>query len=102
MQCVSFNSDIHLLICTDTLGVLARTIGDDNFRPMASESIDLGIQLMKANDDPDLRKATYGLFASIASVLKEDMASVLPTIVEPMVNSVKSGGGIVVSSYIYI
>lgn len=79
----------------DTLGVLARTIGDDNFRPMARESIDLGIQLMKANDDPDLRKATYGLFASIASVLKEDMASILPTIVEPMVNSVKSGGGIV-------
>lgn len=77
--------------------MLARTIGESNFRPIAHESLELGLHLMKSSDDPDLRKSTYGLFASVAAVLKEDMAAVLPAIIEPIVNSVKSGEGIVVS-----
>ncbi|XP_067002902.2 importin-4 [Anabrus simplex] len=79
----------------DTLGVLARTIGPENFRPLAHESIQLGLKLMDKVDDPDLRKSIYGLFAAISSVLKEEMATVLPTIVELMLDSLKSVEGIV-------
>ncbi|XP_075230407.1 importin-4-like [Lycorma delicatula] len=79
----------------DTLGVLARTIGEENFLPLARESIELGLNLMSKTDDPDLRKSCYGLFASVSSVMKENMAEVLPQILEPMITAVKSGDGIV-------
>lgn len=79
----------------DTLGVLARTIGEENFLPMARESIELGLNLMSKNDDPDLRKSCYGLFASVSTVMKENMAEVLSRILEPMISAVESGDGIV-------
>ncbi|XP_046413500.1 importin-4-like isoform X1 [Neodiprion fabricii] len=79
----------------DTLGVLARTIGDDHFRPLAEESLNLGMKLMTENDDPDLKKCVYGLFASISSVLKQGLGAVLPRIVEPMIHSIQSAEGIV-------
>jgi len=73
----------------DTLGILARTIGNENFQPIAKESMELGIHLISKTDDPDLRKAVYGLFASLSSVLKQDMKDYLPTIMESIVKSVK-------------
>ncbi|KAJ8865995.1 hypothetical protein PR048_033519 [Dryococelus australis] len=79
----------------DTLGVLARTIGADTFMPLAKESIQLGLNLMNSTDDPDLRKSVYGLFGSIATVLKEDMGSFLPVIVQFMLTSLRSSEGIV-------
>ncbi|CAG2058168.1 unnamed protein product [Timema podura] len=80
---------------TDTLGVLARTVGSETFLPLAKESIQLGLKLVSGTDDPDLRKSVYGLFGSISTVLKEDMSSVLPTIVELMLGSLRSSDGIV-------
>ncbi|XP_072013320.1 importin-4-like [Amphiura filiformis] len=79
----------------DTLGVLARTLGQENFLPLAEESLQLGLKLMKDIDDPDLRRCTYGLFASLSSVLKENMAAHLPTITKVMINSIKSTEGVV-------
>nr|CAD7264449.1 unnamed protein product [Timema shepardi] len=79
----------------DTLGVLARTVGSETFLPLAKESIQLGLKLVSGTDDPDLRKSVYGLFGSISTVLKEDMSSVLPTIVELMLGSLRSSDGIV-------
>ncbi|XP_048515338.1 importin-4-like isoform X2 [Athalia rosae] len=79
----------------DTLGVLARTIGDEHFAPLAEESLNLGMKLMTENNDPDLKKCVYGLFASISTVMKETLAPVLPQIVEPMINSIQSAEGIV-------
>ncbi|KAG8238815.1 hypothetical protein J437_LFUL010529 [Ladona fulva] len=80
----------------DTLGVLARTIGADHFRPLAAESVSLGLSLAeKHSDDPDIRKSAYGLFASISSVVGEEMAPTLPRIVELMLSSVCSCDGIV-------
>lgn len=61
--------------------------------------MELGIHLMKTTDDPDLRKSAYGLFASVASVLKQDMAVFLPTIMEAIITSIKSDSGVVVSGY---
>lgn len=43
----------------DTLSVLARTIGKDVFSPLASECVQLGLNLTDNIDDPDLRRCTY-------------------------------------------
>ncbi|XP_031846773.1 importin-4 [Nomia melanderi] len=79
----------------DTLGVLARTIGNENFAPLADKSLNFGISLLKETQDPDLKKSIYGLFASISTILKKDMASALPEIIEYMILSIKSSEGIV-------
>ncbi|XP_054274502.1 importin-4-like [Macrosteles quadrilineatus] len=79
----------------DTLGTLARSIGSENFLPMAKESMELGIQLISKTDDPDLRKSVYGLFASVACVLRQDMNVYLPTVMDAIVKSVKSDSGMV-------
>ncbi|XP_071959189.1 importin-4-like [Antedon mediterranea] len=79
----------------DTLGVLARTIGAENFIPLVNESIQLGLQLINEVNDPDLRRCTYGLFASISTVIKEGMAPHLNTIVKLMIDSLQSTEGVV-------
>ncbi|XP_015586290.1 importin-4 [Cephus cinctus] len=79
----------------DTLGVLARTIGNDHFAPLAESSLQFGLKLLKETDDPDLKKSIYGLFASISSVMKKSMAVVLPQIIEQMIKSIQSSEGIV-------
>ncbi|OXU25360.1 hypothetical protein TSAR_005639 [Trichomalopsis sarcophagae] len=79
----------------DTLGVLARTIGEQNFAPLAMKSLELGLNLLKGTEDPDAKKSVYGLLASISTVMKEEMSSVLPVIAEYMINSVQSSEGIV-------
>uniref|UniRef100_A0A7N8XPN2 Importin 4 n=1 Tax=Mastacembelus armatus TaxID=205130 RepID=A0A7N8XPN2_9TELE len=43
----------------DTLSVLARTIGEDVFSPLAAECVQLGLNLIETCDDPDLRRCTY-------------------------------------------
>ncbi|XP_059474979.1 importin-4-like [Neocloeon triangulifer] len=80
----------------DTLAILGRNIGEENFRPLAWESLNLGIQLVKSSgDDADLRKASYGLFASISTVLKGEMSASLQEIVPFLLQSIKSKEGIV-------
>ncbi|XP_015437006.1 PREDICTED: importin-4 [Dufourea novaeangliae] len=79
----------------DTLGVLARTIGDKNFAPLAGRSLNFGLNLLKETQDPDLRKSIFGLFASISTIMKKEMASALPDIVENMILSIQSSEGIV-------
>lgn len=67
------------------------------YRPLAQESMQLSLNIVTNTDDPDVRKSAYGLFASLATVLKCDIAGVLPTIIEQMLESIKSADGIVVS-----
>lgn len=79
----------------DTLGVIARTIGDKNFAPLAGRSLNFGIKLLKETEDPDLKKSIYGLFASISTIMKKEMAGALPEIIEYMITSIQSSEGIV-------
>lgn len=51
------HSSARLLL--DTLSVLARTVGKDVFSPLASECVQLGLNLADTIDDPDLRRCTY-------------------------------------------
>lgn len=78
----------------DTLGVIARSIGEKHFAPLAATSLDLGIKLLRNTVDPDLRKSLYGLFAAISTVMKKEMAMTLPEIIEYMIMSIRSADGI--------
>ncbi|XP_074616822.1 importin-4-like isoform X2 [Acropora palmata] len=79
----------------DTLGVLARTIGADNFMPLADECVQHGMRLLEQDRDPDLRRCTYGLFASVSTILKTNMGKYLKDIVKFMIDSLQSTEGIV-------
>jgi hypothetical protein len=95
--CILFWPYIKEIIISDTLAILARNVGEENFRPLAWESLNLGIQLVKSSgEEADLRKASYGLFAAIATVLKGEMAPALQEIVPFLLQSIKSKDGIVV------
>ncbi|XP_042142842.1 importin-4 [Ixodes scapularis] len=82
----------------DTLGCLAKTIGEVHFRPMAPECAQLGLRLLEAVDDPDLRRSTYGLFASLSLVLKADMSPYMGPLLEHMFTSLQSTEGVVTSA----
>lgn len=83
-------------ICTlrpsaiDTLAALARTIGKENFLPLAVDTMNLGLALIEDKDDPELKRSCYNLFASMALVLNEQIGSALDKIVSSMIDSVKS------------
>ncbi|XP_065064233.1 importin-4-like [Rhopilema esculentum] len=77
----------------DTLGAVARNIGEDNFRCMAEECLQLGMALVEDCDDPDIRRCTYALFASLSTILKKDMSKYLSKIVPKMIESLKSTEG---------
>lgn len=79
----------------DCLAALARTIGKQNFLPLAVDTMNLGLTLLKGCDDPELRSSCYNLFAAMSEVLNEEMASVLPELIDAMLTSVKSTEGIV-------
>ena len=85
-----------VLFWIDTLGVIARTIGEATFRPFAEECLHFTLNLVKSKDDPDLRKCAYGVFASVATVLKEDMGPALPAVIELLMKAVQSNEGVVV------
>ena len=91
-------------ICTlrpaaiDTLAALARTIGKENFLPLAVDTMNLGLALIEDKNDPDLKRSCYNLFASMALVLNEQIGSALEKIVSSMIDSVKSTDSIVVGN----
>lgn len=74
--------------------MIARTIGEQTFRPFAEECLHFTLNLVNGKDDPDLRKCAYGVFASLASVLKDDSAPALPTIVPLLIKAVESNEGV--------
>ena len=53
--CTYVGNCIFLLFLTDTLSVLARTVGD-MFRPLASQCLQIAIKLLTDGTDPDLRR----------------------------------------------
>ncbi|KAK6629085.1 hypothetical protein RUM43_002902 [Polyplax serrata] len=77
-----------------TLSVLARTLGEEHFAPLAEETMQLAMKLADT-DDPDVKKTTYGLFSALSSVMKDKISPYLSKIVEMMIESLKSSCGIV-------
>lgn len=90
-----FSQD-HLMLqsqAVDTLGILARTIRVENFRPLAQECIATGMSLMYTTD-PDLRRSVYGMLASVSGILKGDMGEHLEVIVRRMMETLTSEEGV--------
>uniref|UniRef100_A0A224X607 Putative karyopherin importin beta 3 n=1 Tax=Panstrongylus lignarius TaxID=156445 RepID=A0A224X607_9HEMI len=65
----------------DALAMLARSIGSQNFESLAVDTVKLGLDLLAVTNDPDIRKSSYGVFSSVSTVLKQNMAPMLATIV---------------------
>lgn len=82
------------LATIDTMAVFARSIGEETFRPLAKDCLDLGINLLNSTEDPDLRRYVYSLFASISTLIKADMADYLEKIVGFIMTSIQSTEGI--------
>uniref|UniRef100_A0A3Q3VV54 Importin N-terminal domain-containing protein n=1 Tax=Mola mola TaxID=94237 RepID=A0A3Q3VV54_MOLML len=78
----------------DTLSVLARTIGKEVFSPLASECVQLGLNLTDTIDDPDLRRCTYGLYSAVSTVSPECLTPHLTAITTVMLLALKSNEGI--------
>ncbi|TMW53578.1 hypothetical protein DOY81_001342 [Sarcophaga bullata] len=74
----------------DTLAAIARTIGKQNFMPLATDTMTFALALLEEADDPDVRRALYNLIASLAEVVNEEMASVYPKIIERFYDSILS------------
>ncbi|XP_060535658.1 importin-4-like isoform X2 [Cylas formicarius] len=91
------NSDVHQIQCyaIETLAVVAQFIGEENFKPLAEESLQLGMRILSQSDDPDIRKSVYALFAALAIVMKQEISPALPKIVNQMIESIQSSEGIV-------
>lgn len=62
---------------------------------MAEESLQLALNIVATTDDPDVKKSVYGLFGSLTTVIKGDIAGVLPAIINHMLASIKSSEGII-------
>lgn len=72
-------------------------MGPENFMKYADDCCALGLGLLDRKDDPDVRKTCYLLFASLASVVKGELAPHLPKLIDYMVVSLRSSEGVVVS-----
>lgn len=66
-------------VLSDTLSVLARTIGKDVFSPLAAECVQLGLNLTNAIDDPDLRRCTCVVNGCLCARYCHSLVEVLPT-----------------------
>lgn len=76
----------------DTLATLARTIGKENFMPLANDTMTFALTLLDeaTNDEPELKTSLYNLLAALAEVVNAEMAPVLEKIVGRMLDTVKS------------
>ncbi|XP_019849477.1 PREDICTED: importin-4-like [Amphimedon queenslandica] len=77
----------------DTLGIIAKTIGADNFQGIANECVTLGLTLMNSTD-PDLRRSVYGMMASLSTILGQGLAPHLPAVIPRMIQSLQSTEGV--------
>jgi len=84
---------IIMLPLLDTLAAIARTIGESTFTPLSSECMNFALNLIRSRDDPDLRKVTFGVFASLSIVMKENMQPYLGEVVQPMTDAIVSVEG---------
>lgn len=76
----------------DTLATLARTIGKENFMPLATDTMNFALNLLDeaSNDEPELKTSLYNLLAALAEVVNAEMAPFLEKIVARMLETVKS------------
>ncbi|CAH1164397.1 unnamed protein product [Phyllotreta striolata] len=91
------NDKIHQIqsCAIEALAVVAQYIGPENFKPLTGDCLQLGLRILDSTSDPDINKSVYALFAALAINMKEELAPVLPKIVQEMIESIQSSEGIV-------
>lgn len=72
----------------DALASLTRTIGKENFLPLAQHTIDFCLAFTSETEDPDTKRSVYNLIAAMSEVLGTDLQMALPHFVERMIESV--------------
>merc|ERR1719219_2554483 len=79
-----------------TLATLARATGQQSFsKEFAEKCVNIGLELVKTNDDPDVRKCAFSLFGAVASVVKMEMGTELVGfLVEMMLKTVQNTEGL--------
>jgi hypothetical protein len=82
----------------DILAAIARTIGEQTFRPFADECLNFTVQLVQFKDDPNLRICAYGVITSLARVMKDDTAAALPVIVPLLMKAIESNESVTVAT----
>ena len=89
-------TQVLLTISMTTLGTLARATGQQHFsKEFAERCVQIGLELVKNNDDPDVRKCAYSLFGSVATVVKADMGTQLVGfLVELMLKTIQNTEGL--------
>merc|ERR1719350_1028061 len=89
------DTEVLLTQAMSTLGVLARAVGKEHFsRDFAEKCLNIGMKLVETNDNPEVRKCAYSLFGAVGSIVKEEMAAVMPLCVQLMLKSIQSTEGI--------
>lgn len=81
------------------MAVIAQFIGADNFKPLANESLEFGLRILKQSSDPDIKKSIYALFAALSIVMKDQISPILPNVINNMIESIQSTEGITVSIF---
>jgi hypothetical protein len=71
-------------------------VGEQHFsKEFAEKCINIGLELVKSNDDPDVRKCAYSLFGAVASLVKVEMGTELVgMLVDLMLKSIQITEGI--------
>jgi len=88
-------TQVLLTTSMSTLATLARCVGKDKFsREFADQCVSIGMRVVEANDDPDVRRCAYGLFGAVSSIVQADMAAVLEPCVVLMLKTLQSTEGI--------
>ena len=95
---MSHNDDTQVLLTQSmgTLGSLARAVGKEHFsNQFAEKCFNIGMELVKTNDDPDIRKCAFSLFGAVATVVKEDMGTQLVGfLVDLMLKTIQNTDGL--------
>lgn len=74
---------------------MAREMDEATFTPdIANMCLGLGLSLIGQFNDPDVRRCVYNLFSAMSTLSSTDMIPHLATIVQYMLQSMKSSEGI--------
>ncbi|XP_045465050.1 importin-4-like [Harmonia axyridis] len=89
----SINYDLRSY-ALDSLAVIAEGVGEEHFRPLVQDTLQMALKLIDTSD-PDVRRAVFALFGALSCLMKEDIVMVLPKIIQELVVTLQNSDGIV-------
>ncbi|KAH8296643.1 hypothetical protein KR054_009252 [Drosophila jambulina] len=75
----------------DTLASITRVMGKEHFLPLANDTKNYCLMMLdEGPNDPDFRRAIYGLIGALSFVVNESMAEVFPQVIPRLIQTVIS------------